>query len=186
MRLAASLAAGSLLGLILTACGGNPEPQPMPAPRSSTSPSGSASPTPTPPVMPAAARKKTKQGAIAFVKYYVDALNHATFTGHTEPAHSLDAGKCGSCDRMLKMIETIYGADGSVNGGAWRPEIVGAIRQRGRPGWTIDAKITYGPQQVVPRAGSKAESFTGGGRLVTFLLSRSGATWKVTEWTRAS
>ncbi len=84
MRLAAPLAAGSvqclLLGVLLSGCGGNPEPAPAPSPRVSTSTSPSASPTP--PVMPAAARKKTKQGAIAFARFFIGALNYAGDTGN--------------------------------------------------------------------------------------------------------
>ena len=37
----------------------------------------SASPSPTPPAMPAAAKKKTKAGAIAFVRHFVEAMKYA-------------------------------------------------------------------------------------------------------------
>ncbi len=51
-------------GLLLSGCGGD-SPEPKPLPKDSKS-SPSASPSPTPPAMPAAAKKKTKAGAIAF------------------------------------------------------------------------------------------------------------------------
>ena len=50
-------------GLLLSGCGGD-SPEPKPLPKDSKS-SPSASPSPTPPAMPAAAKKKTKAGAIA-------------------------------------------------------------------------------------------------------------------------
>lgn len=181
LRLAAGLVA---TGLLLSGCGGSPEPSPAPKPTKSTSPSASA---PIPPVMPAAAKAKTKAGAIAFVKHYVTVLNYATFSGETGEAHALDGGGCTSCSRMLKSIETIYQHGGHVEGGAWKPAPVSQIAQPGGRGWAIDVKISYGPQSVFADSAGEAKKYTGGGRLVTFILktAQSGG-WQIAEWTRAS
>ena len=71
-RLAA--VAGVTCLLVAAGCGENPAPKPLPKsdPKPSASPSPSASATP--PVLPAAARAKTKAGAIAFGRHYVDLL----------------------------------------------------------------------------------------------------------------
>ena len=69
-RLAA--VAGVTCLLLASGCGGNPSPKPLPKsdPKPSASPSPSSSATP--PVLPAAAKAKTKAGAVAaFGNYYV-------------------------------------------------------------------------------------------------------------------
>src|SRR5689334_5309504 len=114
-----------VLCFAVAGCGGSPEPKSLPK----KSPSPSASRSVTPPVMPDAAKETTKAGATAFVRHYVDVLNYATFTGDTEPAHSLDGGKCKSCERMLASIESIYSAGGHVEGGAWTPTPVSDVPQ---------------------------------------------------------
>ena len=171
-----------LLLALTSGCGGSPEPKPPPKAEPSTSPSPSA----TPPVMPAAAKATTRSGARAFVRHYVDVLNYATFTGDTSAAHALDAGKCESCNRMLASIQTIYDGGGHVEGGAWTPTPVSDVRHPGGKGWTVDAKVTYGPQQVFQTADATPKKYTGGGRLVSFILAPHGEGWKVTEWTRSS
>ena len=47
-------------GLLVAGCGGNPEPKPLPRPSTSPSPSATATPVAQPPVMPEAAKARTK------------------------------------------------------------------------------------------------------------------------------
>ena len=83
-RLTTGLAAGLVAaGLLLSGCGGD-SPEPKPLPKDSKS-SPSASPSATPPEMPAAAKKKTKAGAIAFVRHYVELINYAGRSGEPRP-----------------------------------------------------------------------------------------------------
>ena len=119
MRLAASLAAASLLGSALSGCGGNPEPSPMPAPSSSTTPSASA--TPTPPVMPAAARKKTKQGAIAYAKSFIQTLNYAGKSGDTAPLREMYIPLCTRCEAIADGIDKTYRKGGIFGAGIGVP-----------------------------------------------------------------
>ncbi len=73
-RLAAGLVACSVL---LAGCGGSPAPKPLPAPRPSSSPSPTTTPAAAP-AMPEAAKAKTRAGAIAFARHYVELINYAT------------------------------------------------------------------------------------------------------------
>jgi len=184
-RLTTGLAAGLVAtGLLLSGCGGD-SPEPKPLPKESKS-SPSASPSATPPEMPVAAKKKTRAGAIAFVRHYVAVLNYATFSGQTSAARALDGGKCSSCKRMLASIDSVYEKGGRVEGGAWKPTPVSDIPHPGGSGWTVDAKISYGPQVVYATADAEPKKYTGGGRLVSFILESSGGAWEVSEWTRAT
>ena len=76
----------------------------------------------TPPVLPAAAKKKTKAGAIAFVRHYVAVLNYATFSGQTKVARAMDGGRsavrASACSRRLTLCTRKVGR---VEGGAWKP-----------------------------------------------------------------
>jgi hypothetical protein len=185
MRWQPRLAVVAALALLLVAgCGGDPKPKSLPSP--SVSPSPSASASATPPAVPELARQNSRAGAVAFVKHYVSVLNFVTFNGNVEPARALDAGHCVSCNRMLGAIDAIYTKGGHVEGGAWTPTVVSDVRNPNQMGWTVDAKVTYGPQKVTRATNAKPERYTGGGRLLTFILTFSPEGWKVSDWTRAS
>ncbi len=84
--LAAVLGALACL-VVLGGCGGNPEPTPLADPTPSTS--ATTTPSPSPPAIPAAARKKTKAGAIAFARHFIEALNYAGKIGDTKPLRAV-------------------------------------------------------------------------------------------------
>jgi hypothetical protein len=177
-------AVAALVLLLVAGCGGDPKPKSLPSPKASPSPSASASATP--PLLPDLARQNTRAGAIAFVKHYVNVLNFVTFNGNVEAARVLDAGHCTSCNRMLGAIDSIYTKGGHVAGGAWTPTVVSDVRNPSRKGWTVDAKVSYGPQEVTRSANAQPQKYTGGGRVLTFILTFSPEGWKVSDWTRAS
>ena len=68
----------------LAGCQGNPEPAPLPSPTTSPSPSPSPSVASAPPVLPNEARGTSAASARAFVRHYVDLVNHAMATGDVE------------------------------------------------------------------------------------------------------
>ena len=82
MRQLLTALATTTAACLLTACGGSGNPEPAPLPTTST-PSPTASASPTPPAMPAAAREKTKAGAIAAVRHFLKAMAFAGDTGQT-------------------------------------------------------------------------------------------------------
>src|SRR5688500_10761674 len=114
----APLVAVVAAGLVLAGCGGSPEPDPLP--KSSTSEAPSASPS-APPVMPAAAKEKTKAGAIAFARGFLNTLNYSGATGNTQPLRSLYMPLCTRCEAVADAIDRTYSDGGSIDGGAWRP-----------------------------------------------------------------
>src|SRR3954453_2948158 len=103
------------LCLVVAGWGRAPKPTALAKPTASTSPSAS----PTPPVMPAAAKEKTKAGAVAFVRHYIDALNFAQSTGKVETLAELESSTCGSCKSVRDDLSKLYQSGGHLKGGQW-------------------------------------------------------------------
>ena len=115
----------AVLCLTAAACQGD---SPKPPPVTST-PITSPTPTPTStaaalpdftkwqdkpadipvPPMPAAAKKHTRAGSVAFAKYYIDILNYVILAADSSPAHSLRASSCSLCRQLEDRFTTIVG-----------------------------------------------------------------------------
>src|SRR3954453_8966531 len=84
----------ALAAAFLAGCSDAPRPSPVKAqsaPPSPTVSSSPAAPGDRPPTMPTAARGTGEEAAKAFVRYWVEALNHATRTGETRALKGLAA-----------------------------------------------------------------------------------------------
>jgi hypothetical protein len=189
MRLMRHVVVAVTCGALLAGCGGSPEASPAPSETAeanempSSNPSATSSAGPESPVAPMSAEGSGRTSAKAFVKHYIDVLNYVTFGGDPLAARRLDTGECVSCDRMLEQIESIYRDGGKVEGGAWEPRIVGDVQRPG--GWVVDVDISFGPQQVIRQRGRRAERYTGGKQLTSFILEETTSGWRVDAWTRA-
>jgi Family of unknown function (DUF6318) len=87
---------------------------------SPTTPTSEPSPTgptgPSAPELPAAAKKHTKAGAIAFVRYYLDLLNYATHTGDVGPINRYSQDDCVGCQDDARFYEALYARGGWAKG----------------------------------------------------------------------
>jgi hypothetical protein len=138
------------------------------------------------PVLPTAAAANTKAGAKAFVQYYIELINHAQATGDVTELARAEADTCGSCASGREYLGDVYDGGGHIEGGDLQIEIRSGLRNPSIDGWTVDGRLTYGPQTVIrPSAPTPTEHLTGGGVPVTVLISRRSNRWIVTEWTRA-
>ena len=104
MRLIALLMAAALL---FTGCTEDKPREPDPT----TKPS----PTATVPAMPDAAREGTDEGAIAFVKHYIDVFN----TGDVKELQKLSDPKCEACNNYIDLYEKTYADGGYFNDSDW-------------------------------------------------------------------
>ncbi|WP_310964179.1 DUF6318 family protein [Nocardioides terrisoli] len=180
-RFAPALLCGLVCALTLAGCGNEPATSHSP----SATPSGSASARPSPaiPPMPSAAKAHSKAGAVAFVRYYVTAFNHAQATGDVRPLRELGAKGCISCRSILTTVREIYSAGGHIEGGRWRMVSHEAHRAPNNQ-WTVDVGGRFAPSRTYSSDGAGPARAKGGGAVATFFVKYTGG-WKVLRWTRA-
>ena len=180
MRRLRTALATTAAACLLTACGGGGNPTPAPLPKTST-PSPTAPASPTPPVMPAAAREKTKAGAVAFMRHYVAVLNYASVSGDLATLRQLSLNSCVKCAALTDGIEKVYAAGGNIQGIGWT---VLSARPYGfaQGRYFLDATIQSAPQVVVASAGASPQRFSGNTKVLrAFVLERRSSKWVVSE-----
>lgn len=176
-----------LIGLLtLAGCGGDPSA--TPSPDASTTASATPSPTAEPaPEMPAAATKRTKAGAIAFVRHYITLSNRAVTTGEVAALRRLSTPECASCSNLMNETTALYAAGGSIRGGDLIPRTLSVPDQGFHPAEaTVDVVGDVAPQLIVRRAGAPAERVKKAKVFFTYLLQRDDETWKVSGFSSAS
>jgi hypothetical protein len=175
-----------VLLLALAGCGGDPKADPSPSPSSpSTSP---VSTTPSAPVLPEEAKADTKAGAIAFVKYYVELINHAQATGDVDVLAAVEDPGCESCSKGRTVLEEIYKAGGTIHGGELTFKLTNEARSPRYRGWVVSGSLAFAPQTVTRTAGGATQELSGGTTIVNAFVSKANDAreWRVMEWTRGS
>lgn len=171
---------GLVVGLV-GGCGGTPDASPPTSP--SPSASRTASATPTAPVMPDAARENTKAGAVAFVKFYIAAFNHAQATGDVSTLKKLGANGCVSCNGVVRTIAATYRRGGHAEGGDWfvtGHEAVPSVRGT----WEVDIAGKFKPSTVYSRASDRIGKRAHGGPALTSFYVKHDLDWEVVRWER--
>lgn len=182
-RLAAGVIAASLL---LGGCGPNPAPRSLPKPSTSPSPSSSTAPAATPPVLPAAARLKTKAGAIAFARHYVDLINFAQATGRLDGLRAVEEASCKSCAKAESYLRDLYGHGGALHGGAFKVRSASALMNPATRGWLVEVGVLFGPQRVDHPSPTPDETPQGGRLPINVQVAWRSKGWRVLEWTRGA
>jgi choline/glycine/proline betaine transport protein len=188
-RRAVGTLAALTAAVLMAGCTSNPEPAPLPSPSASGSESAGASPSASAsaaPSMPAEARGTSKKSAKAFVRYYVDVLNHAMATGDTELLESLSSPKCVSCDSVAQLVNEVYSAGGHISSQGWSLHGLSVVHGRRFNEPVIDAALVFSPQHVVRSAGAKVERFDGGRAPATFYLRSAANGWRVIRLDRSA
>ncbi len=83
-----------------------------------TPPAGPAA-TPTAPLLPPNAVPATREGTIAFVTYWFDALNYAVSTGNTAALQAVSSPTCQPCATAIAFVQASYQGGGSLRGGTY-------------------------------------------------------------------
>ena len=177
-----------LTALLLTSALGlagcsDDDPEPAPAPPSSepASPSTTAASGPTPPEMPDAAKARTDKGAEAFVRYWLEVVNHAQATGETQVLEAMSESTCAGCRGIAEAVTEAYKGGGHIEGGEL---MVGRLRELPldyEADWAAYGLGKVAPQMVVTADGRRVESTGGPFRFYAYLAWHNG--WKFT-WLR--
>lgn len=173
---------GIVLGLMLVGCNSNPEPAPLPTEGVTSSATTTPTQSPTPPTMPAEAEGTNKAAAKAFVRHYIDLVNHAMATGDVEPLRRSSAPSCSSCEAVIENIDGLYGAGGRLEGEGWEVTALQLVSRQGASRPIVQAGIMVHPQRRIAHQEAVPEHFDGGRNLMTFFLKRSAQVWAVTKW----
>lgn len=178
---ARGLAAWCLPLLVLVGACSSSEEDPEPIIPSdepaSASPSPSASASAAPAKQPW--EKRTKAGAVAFVKHWVDVFNEATQSGQTESLEDLARDDCASCRVLSDEIERIYSEGGKIQGGAFDVASVGTSGPLNR-NLQVAARLRAAPQVINFGDGSE-KKIERSQTTFSFSIRWTDSEWRVTE-----
>jgi hypothetical protein len=181
------LVALAALALALSACADDePEPRVDPTPTVSTSTSPTPDPTSTGPVkptLPPEAALNTKQGAVAFVRYYWQAVNFAQATGDISGLADLAGESCAACKGGVDWIEKVYRRGGKISGGSYTAKEFSAtsLSAGDREVIRVDAVVST-TREIVTGAGDLDAEYPADSSPMRFLLSYSSGAWHVLRW----
>ena len=185
MSRAAVGAVALLLAVFVAACDED-EPSPAPAPSGSATGSDSTpsepmtAPTkPVEPTLPVEAEAATKAGAKAFVQYYWNVVNYATFTGDVSRLQAAAEPSCTGCKGAIDLIERVYDRGGRIVGEGYRVVDVDPTPLT-NGFWSVETTTRVG-DQVVRGAGDLNKRYPGGRGSLTMSLRFQGSSWAVTS-----
>ena len=168
-----------VMGLLgLAGCDSNqPATAPPPVP-TSTSTSTTAPPDDDngPPALPGPARDKTAAGAKAFVRYYVELLNHSVTHNSIIGMRAAQAPGCTVCERFVSSIRKNARNGGSQTGGEWTVKATSVIGDLDRP--IVVTRVIVSPGQVVARSGEAPRTIQRHSSTFQFMLTR----WRELSW----
>jgi hypothetical protein len=113
------------------------------------------------PTLPNAARKQTRSGAEAFVRFWFETVSQAMTSGDTQGIDYLSSQRCVSCSALSARIDDLYRKGGHVETGGWVVEasVKAPNYQASRPRFLLrvrqDRRILFGRDgEVVDRTGA--------------------------------
>jgi hypothetical protein len=191
----AAVAAALATTVTLTGCGDDEEPKTYdpglpsesevtnstePSPTSSDPTPTEPSPTgPQEPLMPDAAKASGKQGAKAFVAYYIELLNYASWTGDTTAVREYGP-RCRGCRADANLFESTYREGGWFKGGKWTPVPSSWAVLPRNPGYFVGVNIDAAKGEQRRRRGGEITRFLADRIHRDFHLVRAGQKWRIT------
>lgn len=167
VRVAAALAA---LTLIVAGCtDDDPEPKVDPTPSTSTSTTVSPTPDPTP---------TGTQDPVRTVREWVSARNLAMSEGDLRPVRALSAPECTSCSDLIDPIEQTYEAGGRYETEGWRVVRAKITGERGAE-VQVTAGLVLAAGRTFHSATSEPVVYPAEKRIGIFELTKAEDQWLV-------
>ncbi|WP_426939527.1 DUF6318 family protein [Pseudarthrobacter sp. S3] len=197
------VAAVAVSALLLTGCnpGGDPGGTSSEAPTASSTASPSPSPTPTAtpvyvpasasgraqnvpvPVLPEVAKTETKEGAIAFARYWFEVLSYSYETGELSLHESLTPQTCAPCQKSSEAIRAWHSEGRWMVGGQISTPAVDTTFSRDEAGkYKVSVQVHQTPLSYVRADGTVAHTDPQGadqGNLL--IISYSSNSWRLDE-----
>lgn len=117
-------------------------------PRTTNSPTTTPTPSKTtaePPAMPALAKQQSNAGAKAFIRHYIDVLNHAYAVPDPDELRQLSDDACQSCESLIQISERLSENGGRQVGGEWHPTaITTAAKDNSTKYFVVEIRVDEG------------------------------------------
>jgi hypothetical protein len=130
------------------------------------------------PTLPAKAKGTSEAAAKAFVRHWINVLNHAGPSGNHTALRNLSTEQCAACTAIADFIRDVHADGGKIEGEGWLPQRIQVVTS-GDGDVVVDVWTLVQDQTVQPSAASTLEVFSGGRRLKTFWLQPYDSTWRV-------
>ena len=185
----------TLAGVVALAAGCTTDPQPAPptttsgvvsptSPTSLPSPSTSASPTSVayPTDLPAEALANTPEGAVAFVRYFLKAVNRGYYGPTPGIVVPLSQPTCRSCAEYQKDFAELADNKRHLDREPFTVTEITVISDTG-PGavYSVDAVIKQNSARVIDATGGTHDTWSATTGVLVVDLIRDGERWTVNE-----
>lgn len=130
------------------------------------------------PELPTAATKPTRQGAEAFVEYYVELMNYAKSNGAVVPLLRASS-ECLGCQEYAELYNTVYADGGFYTGMSW--SLKGVTLVDGRPGYFALLQVRAAAGAYAESGEAKERKFESDSFDVRFHIESANESWRVTE-----
>lgn len=143
--------------------------------------------TPPVPTIPAEAAEDSKQGAEAFVRYYIQLLSHGYSYGEVEDLRAVTLDSCEMClEYADAYAETAQKGGQIVDGDAtWQIGDLIVVNHEPGKGARVGVNVTIGKHTLTESADATPIERPESRFIFTFILSRQEESWAVELMTQA-
>lgn len=160
---------------LLAGCSGDPKPRFSPT--SSAPTSSSPSPDKSKPW-----EEKSKAGAVAFAKHWVDLFNTVQMSGETSSLQRASASACRTCSNITKAATQLYESGGRVEGGGWQVTSAVPAPEKGVPeGQALISLTIQRPAQTWHYGDGSSKQYRASLQTFTARVEWDGSQWRMYE-----
>jgi hypothetical protein len=131
--------------------------------------------------MPPLAREKSRAGAKAFVRHYIDVINYSWTSLRTARLASLGAADCADCDAIVTRIDEVEKAGGYKRGAKWHATAMTVIATQGIQDPIVQVLVKIDQGKFLDHKGGTVQAIDATQTYMDFELTRRARMWAVTN-----
>jgi len=170
------IVAAGLVVAMTAFVGCSEEPEPRFAEPSETPSASASEPTSSAAAEPEPWEEKSRAGAVAFAKFWVETLNDAQISGDVGPLKASSTSRCVTCRDLAAQLEGLYGGGGRMETEGWNILLVGPPPGALSNSTVVTLRIARAPQRVFEGEGPPTRY---DGDRSTF---SAGLIWQHNQW----